>query len=40
MMAPQVAQEGASPMSTMFFMAFAVWKIPLSSTEEWLVVSG
>ncbi len=34
MMAPQVLQLGASPMSYMPFMASEAWTIPLSSTEE------
>ena len=34
MMEPQVAQEGASPMSYMDFMASAAWKMPRSSMEE------
>ena len=33
MMAPQVAQEGESPMSYMDFMASETWYTPLSSIE-------
>lgn len=33
MMAPQVLQLGASPMSYMCFMASEAWRMPRSSTE-------